>query len=325
MHLSRWDNLTQIDIDEACGVSTGVITDDRPTFYQYAQMYLDSLHAVNESTRKKYRRILQNIWMPYFAPTPIADITAAMIREAIRGIGKRANRTFNDYLIPLRGTFDLAFIDEVIDDLPTKRIRNKKVQNDEPDPFLPHERKAILDYMSENWKEKKEMWYLYYKWQFWTGCRPSETLALDWIDIDWSKNCFKVSKKLSGGKVENHTKTHFIRNVTLNEMSKEVLLRLKQLTGHQDRVFISLHTNAPWASPDKLSNKLDIVLNALDIRYRVAYNCRHTFATQMLNDTIDMGICSYQLGHDIQTFKTTYAKWLNTEKMFLEMSKLTYD
>ncbi len=327
MKSRKWGTLTQADIDAACKVDAAIVpdTDDRPLFADYAQMYLDSLSTDDKGTRRKYKSALSKHWMPHLADIPIADINPAIIRKTISQLDIKKPKTFNDLMTPLRGVFNLAFDDEIIDDLPTKRIKNKKVQNEDPDPFIPYERKKIINWMERYWVDKKEMWKLYYEWQFWTGCRPGETLALDWTDINLSKRLATVNKTLSEGEVKYTTKTHEIRNIYLNDRAIDVLIRLRDLTGHQDRLFISLHTDKPWTRPDKLSEKLRQVLKETRIRERPAYNCRHTYATTLLNSLIDVSAAAYQMGHDIQTFKTVYAKWINTEKMAVEMQKIDYD
>lgn len=327
MQLKKWGTLTQADIDAACKVDTGIVpdTDDRPLFADYAQLYLDSLGTDDKGTRRKYKSALSKHWMPHLAAIPIADINPATIRKAISLLDVDSPKTFNDILTPLRGVFNLAFDDEIIDDLPTKRIKNKKIQAEDPDPFLPHERKQIISWMTEHWTGKKEIWQLYFVWQFWTGCRPGESLALDWSDIDLSNRLASITKTLSAGEVKQSTKTHESRNIHINDKALDVLIRLRDLTGHQDRVFISLHTGDPWTRPDKMGEKFQQMLKEAGIRQRPAYNCRHTYATTLLNSLIDVSAAAYQMGHDIQTFKTIYAKWINTEKMAIEMQKIEYD
>lgn len=327
MSLKKWGTLTQDDIDAACNVDTGIVpdTDTRPLFADYAQMYLDSLSTNDKGTRRKYKSALVKHWMPQLAAIPIADITPATLRKAILNLDIVSPKTFNDVLTPLRGVFDLAFDDEIIDDLPTKRIKNKKIQDKEPDPFTPYERNKISKWMADNWTGHKEIWRLYFEWQFWTGCRPGESLALDWDDVNLSKRLANISKTLSAGKVKHTTKTHEARNIHVNDKALEVLLRLKDLTGHQARMFISPHTGLPWTRPDKMSEKFQALLKEAGIRPRPAYNCRHTYATTLLNSLIDVSAAAYQMGHDIQTFKTVYAKWINTDRMAQEMQKIEYD
>ena len=323
MERRKWESLTEAAIEAACNISN-TAADDRPLFVDYAQLYLDSLNSDNTGTRRKYKGILKNKWMPFFASVPIADITPALVRAVLAQNEFSSTKTANDALTPLRGVFNLAFDDEIIEELPTKRLKNKKIQQDEPDPFLPDERGALLDYMQRHWNDEKEMWYLYFVWQFWTGCRPGETLAIDWADIDINNRLAKISKTLSSGVVQSSTKTNEIRNIHLNDKVLPVLDRLKVLTGHQSRLFISLHTDQPWTRPDKLSAKLVEILPDVGVRTRPAYNCRHTYATTMLNSMVEVSAAAYQMGHDVMTFTKIYAKWINTERMQAEMMKLDY-
>ena len=323
MERRKWESLTEAAIEAACNISN-TAADDRPLFVDYAQLYLDSLNSDNTGTRRKYKGILKNKWMPFFASVPIADITPSMVRAVLAQNEFSSTKTANDALTPLRGVFNLAFDDEIIEELPTKRLKNKKIQQDQPDPFLPDERGALLDYMQRHWNDEKEMWYLYFVWQFWTGCRPGETLAIDWADIDINNRLAKISKTLSSGVVQSSTKTNEIRNIHLNDKVLPVLERLKVLTGHQSRLFISLHTDQPWTRPDKLSAKLVEILPDVGVRARPAYNCRHTYATTMLNSMVEVSAAAYQMGHDVITFTKIYAKWINTERMQAEMMKLDY-
>lgn len=86
-------------------------------------------------------------------------ITPAIIRQHINELSFNTEKTFNNALIPLRGVFELAFEDEVIDDLPTKRIKNKKFQEEEPDPFTESEYAKLLEWIKENASDIMLYWY----------------------------------------------------------------------------------------------------------------------------------------------------------------------
>ncbi|MFY2598722.1 tyrosine-type recombinase/integrase [Achromobacter xylosoxidans] len=63
-------------------------------------------------------------------------------------------------------------------------------------------------------------------------------------------------------------------------------------------------------------------LKILGIRYRRPYNIRHTYATMMLMAGMRPAFCAKQMGHSIQVFLTTYAKWLDGAHDDLEMARL---
>ncbi|MDH0522508.1 hypothetical protein ACOTEK_25870 [Achromobacter xylosoxidans] len=63
-------------------------------------------------------------------------------------------------------------------------------------------------------------------------------------------------------------------------------------------------------------------MKILGIRYRRPYNIRHTYATMMLMAGMRPAFCAKQMGHSIQVFLTTYAKWLDGAHDDLEMARL---
>lgn len=64
------------------------------------------------------------------------------------------------------------------------------------------------------------------------------------------------------------------------------------------------------------------ILKRLGIRYRRPYNMRHSYATAMLMAGMTPAFCAKQLGHSIEMFLTTYAKWMDGEQNALEMARL---
>lgn len=64
------------------------------------------------------------------------------------------------------------------------------------------------------------------------------------------------------------------------------------------------------------------VLKALGMRYRRPYNCRHTYATAMLMAGMTPAFCAKQLGHSVEMFLKTYAKWIDGDRDSAEMARL---
>ncbi len=48
----------------------------------------------------------------------------------------------------------------------------------------------------------------------------------------------------------------------------------------------------------------------------------HSYATAMLMAGMTPAFCAKQLGHSIEMFLTTYAKWMDGEQNALEMARL---
>jgi integrase len=58
------------------------------------------------------------------------------------------------------------------------------------------------------------------------------------------------------------------------------------------------------------------------MRYRSPYSTRHTYATMMLMAGMTPTFCAMQLGHSVEMFLRTYAKWIDGGQNALEMGRL---
>ena len=314
----QWGVLTDDDINVACGILPA-LEDTRPTFADYAQMYLDNLNSDNVSTRSKYKGILTNHWMPVFALMAVEDITPAIIRQRINELSFNTEKTFNNALIPLRGVFELAFEDEVIDDLPTKRIKNKKFQEEEPDPFTEDEMTKLLGWIKENASDV--MLYWYFEVAFWTGARPSEMIALLWSDVDLEKGTMSITKGRVRGILQNKTKTSKSRLVYLNDNALSAFKNARALNRGNEYVFVKAD-GSHWNHESNMRSVMRSATQATHIRHRPAYNTRHTYATILLMNGINPAFAANQLGHSLLMFTKIYSRWIHGEQSRNEINKL---
>ena len=314
----QWGVLTDDDINLACGILPE-LSDTRPTFADYAQMYLDNLNSDNVSTRSKYKGILTNHWMPAFALMAVEDITPAIIRQRINELSFNTEKTFNNALIPLRGVFELAFEDEVIDDLPTKRIKNKKFQEEEPDPFTDDEMAKLLEWIKENASDV--MLYWYFEGAFWTGARPSEMIALLWSDVDLEKGTMSITKGRVRGILQNKTKTSKSRLVYLNDNALSAFKNARELNRGNEYVFVKAD-GSHWNHESNMRSVMRSATQATHIRHRPAYNTRHTYATILLMNGINPAFAANQLGHSLLMFTKIYSRWIHGEQSRNEINKL---
>lgn len=286
-----------------------------PTFYEVQQKYLKLLQA-SDNTKKTYRIILNKHWNIYLRDTPIKLIDYEVIMEIL--IEKdMSTKYLNQILIPLRGVFATAFNLRYITFNPMDLIHNRKLQKELPDPFTRSEMTAILSWLKEN----NHNAYLFYKLAFWTGLRPCEILPLTWQDV--YENHLYIHQSRVDGKTKPTTKTNTVRQVILNKHSKEALQEIKQseLAGYY--VFTVPNSNRSYFSNSGFRQWFKQALKELNIRERPSYNTRHTYATMLLMDGINPTLIANQLGHSLQVLTKNYARWLNSERDLMEMSKLT--
>lgn len=321
---AKWGVLTDHDLAQARGETIDemhVIVSDGMLFQEVAQKYLKHSEG-NLDTKKGYRNILEKHWMPYFALTPIHQITTDDIRDIIADKDFQTAKTLNNCLIPLRGVFATAIEGKHITENPIQNIKNKKVQLDIPDPFSRDEMNALLSWLKANLEDKNIFYYWYYELAFWTGCRPSELIALRWSDIDWFNDTMRISKSRVRGTEKNVTKTHVAREVYLNERSKAALKSIKDMKLNSSYVMICPETMEPFFNEKPPRLRLVDAMQSCMIRHRPAYNARHTYATMMLMDGVNPVFVADQLGHSLQMLIKRYAKWIHGDKNKIEIAKL---
>ncbi len=326
---AEWAILTDNDIAVAKGdavADDGAIVTDSALFQEVAQKYLKHCEANNDS-KNDYISALNKHWMPQLALMPIQDITSELIRDIISDIGFKSDKTFNNCLVPLRGVFDKAIELRLLTpaDNPMAMIKNKKVQTGLPDPFSRDEMNALLDWLDNNLEGKDRFYYWYFEVAFWTGCRPSELIALRWSDIDWFNGSLIINKSRVRGVEKQVTKTHNVREVYLNDRSKCAFEALDAMKLDNDYVMICPETSQPFYNEKPARMRLIEAMKSTRVRHRPAYNARHTYATMLLMSDVNPVFVANQLGHSLQMLIKRYGRWLHGDQNKLEISKLATD
>lgn len=169
------------------------------------------------------------------------------------------------------------------------------------DPFTAEERDAIIAAFESS------QYYSHYtpfvKFLFWTGCRTSEAIGLQWKHILGDCQTIKFSEALVDG-VRKDTKTYKIRFFPCNSQLQALLKSIKPENGEPDALVfkskegtairISGFHNRAWKGyKNHAGNQVDGILTKLVKegkvkRYRPQYNTRHTFITMMVEQNIPL-------------------------------------
>ncbi len=281
-------------------------------FSSYAQRWLDlPTHDWSSNTRKKYKDILQNHWMPHLHDRVALHIDYDTLLDSLTlsGVGQKSASYYNDCLTVIRGVFNLVHAHP--DQSPTRRLTNKKRIKDEPDPFTIDEANEIIALAYKKHGVRAGAWF---ELGFYSGMRaPGEMLGLKWTDFDLRSNTVKVQRlRLTNGKIQEHTKTRVNRLHNLNSRSRHAIDQLKPLT-FLNNDFLFYHDDGKIVKTGKIfRNDFKRILKKLGIRERRMYDMRHTFATFGLMNGVNPAYLANQLGHSIEEFFKTYSKWINS-------------
>lgn len=293
-----------------------------PTFGEVAQRFLD-MAEITPNTRNQYLKTLNKHWMTEFAPVPIDQIKPSALKEIAAGSRWQTAKTRNNAVSVVRRVFELAVDDGIIESNPADKIKTLKHQEPPPDPFTEQEAERIIQHLYQAHTGPEVVYAAYFEFQFWTGMRPSEAMALRWSDIDWAAETARVDKAQSAGRLNRQTKTAKVRDVMLNARALHALQVMKQWTMLADaQIFVSPRTGESWKTDKAPRVKFVAALKRLGIRRRDTYNTRHTYATVMLMRGVNPAFAANQLGHSIQVFLTRYTKWIRGDQDRAEFAKL---
>lgn len=275
-----------------------------PTFGELAQTRLDILERGKPSARRSVKSRLNNYWMPAFADWPITQIRYGDVQEMMRGIYRKqlASKTLREILNDGGSVFELAIRSRWITDNPCNLISKEiKKEKREIDPFTADEMKQLLAALPENLR-------IFYLIRYHCGLRPGEVIALRWSD--YKEGMFHVHRNRVYG-LEGTTKTDTERMVPVHPTVKKALLDAPRVL-HSDHI-VSNQYGKPFTSSNNTGRALVRAMASTGVRYRDPYNVRHSCACRMLEAGMKPAYCAKILGHSVQTFLTTYARFIDAD------------
>lgn len=268
--------------------------------------FLDSkLRTCEPSSYRTYKSAVEQHLRPTFGQLRIGELTTGAVQEWIAGL-KISNKRINNVLIPLRGICADAFADGLIPRDPMARIRNLSHRAKEPDPFSFDEVEAILAAAEGQIRNL-------FQFAFFTGLRTGELIGIEWSHIDLDKKIAHIRKAVVMGLEKRPKTASGERDVVLLPPAIEALKAQQPLTRFKGgRVFYNPRTGRPWANDEQIRLQFwRPLLKQAGIRYRSAYNTRHTYASMMLTAGENPMWVAYQMGHsDWGMIRKVYGRWI---------------
>lgn len=232
-----------------------------------------------------------------------------------------SGKTINNYVSVMRQALDLAQADKLIQGNPANEVPRAKHQKAPLDPFSRDEAEAIIKDMQKYYPE--QIYNMVEAW-FFTGLRTSEVFGQRWPNVDLRSGKLTVAEAVVRGEHKDSTKTNVIRDVLLNSRALAAVTRQAKHTRMKgEHLWLDPRYDQSWLDERAFRRSYWMpTLKRLGIRYRRPYNMRHTYATMMLMAGMTPAFCARQLGHSIEMFLRTYAKWLDGAQNDMEMARL---
>ncbi len=205
----------------------------------------------------------------------------------------------------------------------SKATPPKDIKKD-PNYFQPEVIGDILDAL----EEEPLKWRLATHLLIVTGCRRGEIMGLKWEKVDFKKNQIRIDEALKYlpdlGTYSGDTKTGNTRTLYLPEETMQLLrqqkrdcveLRLKNEDRWQETGYVFIRDDGRPMNPDSITGWLSSFSKRHDLPHINPHAFRHTVASVLIADSIDIVTVSKQLGHQkISTTEDFYAHLIEQNK-----------
>lgn len=269
--------------------------------------------SLSPSTLEGFRKIIDGRLIPRWGTVALQDVTGAALREWIAGMDATA-KTVRNVLGPLRSAFDDAIADELIASNPLDRIALDKLIRQtanaseyQVEPFDADERDAILRAATPEVARLIVFWFL-------TGLRTSELIGLKWDRVDRIHHRVRIDEVQVAKMAKEGAKTAAgVRDVDLSSVAWGAIEAQREASFLKgDHVWLNPRTGEPFETDQQVRKTMWApLLKRAGVRYRVPYQCRHTYASVLLSAGANPWWLATQMGHvDIEMIMKTYGKWM---------------
>ena len=272
---------------------------------QYNTEYLYKLKA---ATRDLYTSTYEFHLKPYFGDFKLNEITPLLINKFVnklsKSVDKRTNKVYSNNTIicicaVLRGILNKAEKWEVISRSPYRHIDVPKKLKTNTQKLTLEQLKILIDsYEQETVPLQKLGFFL----AITTGMRTSEIRALTLYDIDFENKTIRVNKQM-GNHLEERDINIDTKNLTSNRIIHVSNSTLQYIKEYMDTVTIwndekqLFYKNGKIVSIHYFRMRLKKKLRELGLPHISFHDLRHTAATLLIKNNVDVSTVSNLLGH----------------------------
>ena len=248
-------------------------------FRDFSKIFIKDYAMV---TKKSWKADLSRIkpLVKHFMNTELGEITPLMI-ERFRSSRLKAGNTkstANRYIALLKKMLNMAIEEGYIKQNPTIKIKLYPEQDTIKERILTEDEEAKLKAASTSHLRSIITIALN------SGMRPTEIFNLEWKHVDLTRRMITVEK----------TKAGRVRHIPINHELLQEFLLMKEKADRNPLVFPNPITGKPFTSV-KTAYKAALRRSGL-VGIRL-YDCRHTFASRLVQKGVDIETVRSLLGH----------------------------
>ncbi|UNU87566.1 site-specific integrase [Aeromonas dhakensis] len=311
----------------------GMRATTRMTLAEASGAFVESAGStVGISTKRSYRSAFQRMTLFLGEDMPIADLLPMHV-ERLRNhlLADCRPRTVRTYLGHVGNLLNWAARNELLERKFDVRVAAARLNPEKSaDPFEYWEFQKLIE-VTTNRQFKNILLVLAY-----TGIRPGELRALSWNDIDFENRILHVRRNLTQQKMQfKLPKTNRTRTVHLMPPALNALEDQYKITGALLDAEIDMHLpggmivrqtlrpvfrptrvvpdRPPFYSGVFLVEPWRAAIKKSGVRYRRAYQLRHTYASWNITAHGNLAFIAEQMGHNsAKMLQEVYGKWIES-------------
>ncbi len=273
---------------------------------------------LRKSLKRSYRQhftcyVLSDFQQQSLEGVDAACLSACSAALCAKGISRKTVRNILD------GSFRALWRDAkrrgLVDHNPFEDLQWPRIDRERPDPFTVEERETILAWFHEH----ERFYYPYTRFQFETGCRPSESTAIRTAAIQPPYIAILESRDMG---VRDQTKTKASRRQI--KVSDELLSILAEARlpfyGPDDQIFRNKEGGVLDHDEYQRTFWRRCMAALPHIRYRTAYKMRHTAITEAVKRGNPVAHVAQYFGTSIQMIEQDYCGKLELDTANLRQS-----
>lgn len=311
----------------------GMKTTTRMTLSEAAETFLESVGpTVGISTKRSYLSAFRRMTLFLGQDMPIADLLPMHIERLRNHLFTDCRpRTVRTYLGHVGNLLHWAARNELIEREFDVRVHAVKLNSEKSaDPFEHWEFQKLLE-VTTNRQFRNILLVLAY-----TGIRPGELRGLSWGDVDLEQKVLHIRRNITQQKMQfKLPKTNRTRIVHLMPPALAALEDQHKITGALLDAEIDMHLpggmivrqtlrpvfrptrvvpgRPPFYSGVFLVEPWRAAIKKSGVRYRRAYQLRHTFASWNITAHGNLAFIAEQMGHNsAKMLQEVYGKWIES-------------